>query len=330
MSEPNVATRPFCADGWDEPVCGMTWGHSGVRGTWTTPAAEHSMAALSGLNLNWVTLAYAAVQETAQSTTISFRDPPALTDDEVRTVVRRARAQGLKVCLKPMVNVADGTWRAYIGFFDWDVPGEPSWGQWFASYREYIVHQARLAAELGVDLFCIGCELVRADAQDALWRQLIAEVRAVYDGPITYNCDKYQEDHVTWWDAVDVISASGYYPSGEWDTQLDRIQAVVEREGKPFCFLEAGCPSRDGAQARPNDWTLVGAPNEQVQADYLDEMLTTAGARPWVGGFMLWDWPAELYDAAEAASNDDYCIYGKRATTVVAEHYARALSARSR
>ncbi|MEO6996498.1 MAG: 1,4-beta-xylanase, partial [Terracoccus sp.] len=190
MSDPDLPTKSFRADGWDAPVCGMTWGHPGVRGTWTTPAAERSMAALSDLNLNWVTLAYAAVQETAQSTTVPFREAPSLTDDEVRAAVRRAQSRGLKVCLKPMVNVADGTWRAYIGFFDWDVPGEPTWGDWFASYREYIVHQARLAAELDVELFCIGCEMVRTDSQDALWRQLIAEVRAAYDGLITYNCDK--------------------------------------------------------------------------------------------------------------------------------------------
>ncbi|MEO7060018.1 MAG: 1,4-beta-xylanase [Lapillicoccus sp.] len=326
MSDLNLPSTSLHADALGEPVCGMTWGHSGVRGTWTTPAAERSMAAMSDLNLNWVTLAYAAVQATAQSTTIPFREAPSLSDDEVCAVVGRARAQGLKVCLKPMVNVADGTWRAYIGFFDWDVPGEPTWAEWFASYRQYIVHQARLAAELEVDLFCIGCEMVRTDPQESLWRQLIAEVRAVYDGPITYNCDKYQEDHISWWDAVDVISASGYYPSGEWEEQLDRIEAVVERERKPFCFLEAGCPSRDGAAARPNDWTLLGAPNERVQADYLDEMMTAAARRPWVGGFMLWDWPAELYDVAQAARNDDYCIYGKEAAGVVAEHYRRALS----
>ena len=28
-------------------------------------------------------------------------------------------------------------------------------------------HHARLAQELGADLFCIGCEMVRADAQEA-------------------------------------------------------------------------------------------------------------------------------------------------------------------
>ena len=38
------------------------------------------------------------------------------------------------------------------------------------------------------------------------WRKLIAEVRTVYDGSVGYNCDKYGEDHITWWDAVDVIA----------------------------------------------------------------------------------------------------------------------------
>ncbi|ROS23709.1 1,4-beta-xylanase [Cellulomonas sp. PhB150] len=308
-------------DGWDAPVCGMTWGWTGVRGTWLTPDAQHSMDEMAALGTNWVTLAYGALQATAQSTTIAFADEPTVTDDEIRGAVARARRLDLKVCLKPVVNVADGTWRAYIGFFDWDVPGEPSWAQWFDAYREFIVHHARLAAELQVEMFCVGCEMVRADPQEAHWRELIADVREVYDGLVTYNCDKYQEDHVTWWDAVDVISASGYYPTGTWPEQLDRIGAVVEREGKPFLFIEAGCPSREGSPERPNDWTLVGPPSEQAQAAYLDEMLTACAERPWVGGFMLWDWPATLYSSADAASNDDYCMYAKAGAAVVRRHF---------
>ncbi|HWJ85220.1 MAG TPA: 1,4-beta-xylanase [Cellulomonas sp.] len=308
-------------DGWDAPVCGMTWGWTGVRGTWLTPEAEHSMDEMAALGVNWVTLAFGALQATAQSTTIAFRDEPTVTDDEIRGAVAMARARGLQVCLKPVVNVADGTWRAYIGFFDWDVPGEPSWAQWFAAYREFIVHHARLAAELGVEMLCIGCEMVRADSQEDLWRELVADVREVYDGLVTYNCDKYQEDHVTWWDAVDVISASGYYPTGSWPEQLDRIGAVVEREGKPFLFIEAGCPSREGSPERPNDWTLVGAPSERAQAEYLDEMLSACAQRPWVGGFMLWDWPATLYSSDEVAANDDYCMYAKAGAHVVRRHY---------
>lgn len=108
------------------------------------------------------------------------------------------------------------------------------------------------------------------------------------------------------------------------ETQLDRIEAAVRRAGKPFCFLEAGCPSREGAPARPNDWTLVGAPSEAAQADWLDEMLTACARRPWVGGFMLWDWPATLYDRADAGQDDGYCMYGKAGADVVARHYVAA------
>ncbi len=324
----NLSASPRVPDGWDAPVCGMTWGWVGRRGSWTTPEAETSLREMAALDVNWVTIAWAALQDTAQSTVIDWRNST-VTDDEIRHAVARSRELGLKVCLKPVVNCADGTWRAHIGFFDQDVPGEPTWAQWFASYTEYVVHHASLAEELGADLFCIGCEMVRADAQETHWRELIAQVRAVYSGPITYNADKYQEDRLTWWDAVDVISASGYYPTGEWEAQLDRIETVVAAHGKPFLFIEAGCPSREGSPARPNDWSLEGPPSEAAQASYLDEMMAAGARRPWVGGYMLWDWPPALYPAQDAASNDDYCMYAKAGADVVRTHYraARGLDA---
>ncbi|GGC00963.1 glycoside hydrolase family 113 [Cellulomonas carbonis] len=303
------------------PVRGMTWGWVGEPGTWSTPAADRSMRAMAGLGVTWVTLAYAAVQDTAQSTEVRWRGTT-VSDDEIRDAVGRARALGLRVCLKPTVNCVDGTWRAHIGFLEPDVPGEPTWREWFASYGEYVLHHAALAEELDADLFCVGCEMVRADAQEQHWRDLVAAVRQVYSGPVTYNCDKYQEDRLTWWDAVDVISASGYYPSGTWAAQLDRVERVVERHGKPFLFVEAGCPSREGSPERPNDWTHDGAPSGSAQAGYLDEMLTACAERPWVGGVVLWDWPADLYPAHEAPDNRDYCVHGKPGADVVARHFA--------
>lgn len=297
----------------DGPVCGMTWGWTGVHGTWATAEASASMSAMAEHSVNWTALAYSAYQLTAFSTEIPVDGQPTVDDDEIVWAIREAHALGLKVCLKPVVNVADGTWRAHIGFFDWDVPGEPSWTQWFASYRRFILHAARIAEAEGCEMLCIGCEMVRADGQEAHWRALIAEVRAVYSGPITYNCDKYQEDRVTWWDAVDVISSSGYYPIDQWEAQLDRIAPVIAAHDKPFFFMEAGCPSREGSAALPNDWALPGAPSGDEQLKYYRAMFDACARRTWVGGFMLWDWPARLYDAADAAGNDDYCPYGKPA-----------------
>ncbi len=312
----------------DAPVCGMTWGWTGVRGTWQTPEGAASLRAMADHSVTWTALSYAALQATAFSTDIPFEAAPTVTDDEIVWAIREAKALGLRVCLKPVVNVADGTWRAHIGFFDWDVPNEPSWTQWFASYRAFILHSARIAEAEGCEMLCIGCEMVRADGQETHWRALIADVREVYSGLVTYNCDKYQEDHVTWWDAVDVISSSGYYPLGAWDAHLDRIEKVVAAHGKPFVFLEAGCPSREGSPAIPNDWSLPGAPSGAAQLAWYQDMFDACASRPWVGGWFLWDWPARLYDAVDAADNDDYCPYGKPAGAYLRETYA-ALSAKA-
>lgn len=309
----------------DDFMGGMTWGWTGVRGTWNTPEAEASLDAMTPLNLNWVTIAFATLQDTVVSETIPWRDAPTPTDDEVRWAIRAVHERGWKAVLKPTVNCRDGIWRGYIGFLDLTVPGEASWGTWFESYREYIVHFASIAEEEGAEMFCVGCEMVRADPQAEEWRRLVAEVREVYSGVVTYNCDKYQEDRVTWWDAVDVISSSGYYRAGDWENQLDRIEPVIREHGKPFLFIEAGCPSRDTSPQRPNDWTLQGEPSGEAQASWLSEMFQACEKRDWVGGFALWDWPVKLYDRAKAATNTDYCMYGKPGEQVVADHYASRL-----
>lgn len=310
---------------WNEPVCGMTWGWTGIRGTWMTEQAEASMEKMASLGVNWTAIAFSALQDHPQATEIKYREEPTVTDEEVRWAIRRAKQLGMKVCLKPVVNCADGTWRAHINFFDEEVPCEPSWSQWFASYSEFILYYAKIAEEEGCEMFCVGCEMVQTDKREKEWRALIAEVRTVYSGPITYNCDKYQEDRVKWWDAVDIISSSGYYPIGQWDEQLNRIKKVVDHYEKPFFFMEAGCPSREGSALLPNDWSLKGGPSEEEQERYYLEMFDRCDERSWMGGYMLWDWPASLYTQEEASLNDDYCMYGKRAETTVSSYYRSLL-----
>jgi len=305
-------------------IGGMTWGWTGVRGTWTGPEAERSMTLMKeGLNINWTAVTFGALQDHPQATEIKFREEPTVTDEEVVAAIERAKAMGLKVCLKPVVNCKDGTWRAHINFFDRDVPCEPKWSDWFASYTEFMLHYARIAEDTGCEMLCVGCEMVMTDRREAEWRALIAKVRQVYSGIVTYNCDKYQEDNVTWWDAVDVISSSGYYPVNDWDNQLDRIEKVVKQFDKPFFFMEAGCPSREGSQYIPNDWGLQGAPSEAAQLEFYEAMFGTCDKRDWVEGFMLWDWPARLYEKDQASANDDYCMYGKAAEGYIREYYTK-------
>ena len=73
---------------------------------------------------------------------------------------------------------------------------------------------------------------------------------------------------LTWWDACDYISSSGYYPIDSWDRELDRIQKVVEKFDRPFFFAECGCMASTGSSKIPNDWELAGEVNLPEQASH--------------------------------------------------------------
>lgn len=244
------------------------------------------------------------------------------TDDEIREMVALAKSLGMKVMLKPTVNCANGVWRAHINFFDIDVPCEPKWGNWFKNYADYQLRFARLAQETGCEYLIIGCEMVQAQRKEAYWREMIAQIRGVYGGLITYNTDKYQEGEVAWWDACDLISSSGYYPIDDWDNQLDRIEKVLRKFDRPFFFAEAGCMARDTSPAVPNDWSRPGRLSLQAQADFYHVMFEKCAQRDWVGGFGLWDWPTHLYPKEKGQTHDGYHFYGKPACQVISDFYA--------
>ncbi|GIP20973.1 1,4-beta-xylanase [Paenibacillus sp. J22TS3] len=306
-----------------EYIKGFTYGWMARKGEFLKPEARESLRLLQErTGTTHVIFALAAHQAKPQSTVIDYTGDHMVSDEELAVMIRYAQSLGFKTILKPTVNVTDGTWRAHINFFDLDVPCEPKWRDWFASYTEYQEHYARIAEACGCDMYIAGCEMVQTERRADEWREVIAKVREHYHGPVTYNTDKYQEGNVSWWDAVDVISSSGYYPLGDWDRQLDRIGEIVKSFGKPFFFAEAGCPSRTGSSQIPNDWNHEGSVNVQEQADFYRDMFDKCARREWVQGFGLWDWNHLLYAEAEASGNDGYDVFGKPAEQVIKEFYA--------
>lgn len=305
-----------------ETINGITFGFMSQRGDWQDPMSRESLRMMKEeLAASHVILPITVTQAHPQSTKIDWQSDNVLIDAEVKGMIAYAQGIGLKVILKPMVNVADGTWRAHINFFDYDVPCEPTWSQWFDSYREYLNHYAKLAEETGCVMLVIGCELVNSDRREAQWRETISQIRQHYNGLLTYNCDKYQENNLTWWDAVDVISSSGYYPIDKWEQELDRIEQVVNHYQKPFFFCEVGCPSREGSQYLPNDWIFSGEVSMIAQSRWFEKMFTACDKRNWIQGFGIWDWKARLYSREMALKDDDYGVYGKPAAAIIREFY---------
>ena len=303
-------------------IKGITFAPFSRRGKLDTKSARASLRNLKKLTgANLIILVPNGLQETPQSETIARETQANATDEEFLSIIEYAHSLDLSVALKPTVNCMNGTWRAHISFFDRDVPCEPKWSNWFASYTAFQLHYAALAEKSGCEMFIAGCEMVMSEHRDAEWRKLISDIKEVYHGPVSYNTDKYQEDNVTWWDCVDVISSSGYYPVNDWENQLDRIEKVVKKFNKPFFFAECGCMSTKGSFLVPNDWCIRGEAAPDEQASWYKAMFEACKKRPFVRGFCIWDWAAKQYPLSGAAANTGYEIYGKLALEVVHHYY---------
>lgn len=277
-------------------------------------------AMLERTGANFVILVPFGLQDTAQSETISY--DLTVGDDELIRMIDFLHKRGVSVALKPTVNCKNGTWRAHIAFFDIDVVCEPKWSNWFKSYSQFQCHFARIAEKTGCEMFIAGCEMVMSEHREQEWRGVIADIRKEYSGVVSYNTDKYQEDHIEWWDAVDIISSSGYYPIDDFERQLDRIEKVVNRFNKPFFFAETGCMSVAGSSLVPNDWGVKGEISLTEQADWYVAMTKAVNARSFVEGVALWSWSPRLYSDEQAAKHGGYEIYKKPAEAVVASFFA--------
>lgn len=303
-------------------IKGITFAPFSQRGSFESKEAYDSLKNLKEkTGANFITLVPNGLQETPQSEEIFYTTKATVSDRELVSMIQYAHEMGLQVSLKPTVNCKNGTWRAHISFFDKDVPCEPKWGNWFAAYTDFQLHYAKIAQETGCEMFLAGCEMVMSEKRESEWRKLIADIKEVYSGPVSYNTDKYQEDNISWWDCVDVISSSGYYPLNDWEQELDRIEKVVNKFRKPFFFAECGCMSTEGASRVPNDWRVKGSVNLQEQADWYTAMFEACRKRSWVKGFCLWDWAWKQYSSNSALTNRGYDIYGKPAQDVVKKYY---------
>ncbi|KYG34441.1 glycosyl hydrolase family 53 [Alkalihalobacillus trypoxylicola] len=311
----------------------MTYGWNSKRGDYRSEEAIESMKKLKETGSEWIALSFYTFQETIYSTEIVFDYGYTVTDRDIEHAVLQAKQLGLKVCLKPVVNSRDGIWRARIGF-----PEEASsyWDKWFYSYINFILHYAELAEELECEMFCIGCEMVNAEPHIEYWSQLIRAVRNIYKGPLIYNANHGKEENIDWFDQVDIIGTSAYYPVTEkmgdseevmvsnWLKVREKMQRLHERFQKPILFAEIGCRSASGCSQMPWDFEHTDLPfDEEEQAAFYSSVMRVFWDEPWFVGFFWWDWSTKLYKFNEAKENTGFDIYGKSAEVVLKNWYSK-------
>lgn len=246
----------------------------------------------------------------------------------IRTLDRQADSLGMKLLIKPQIWVR-GSWSAEIGFAT-----EADWQTWEAGYRDLALFYARLSAEIGAPLFVVGAELGPAvRTREAFWRDLIAEIRTVYDGDLTYAANWHDDfEHVPFWDALDAVGVQAYFPLSEadapsvetlragWARHEASLQAVHERTGKPVLFTEIGYRDVGHAAARPWEWPerhAIPDADEALQARLYTAFFEEIWPEPWLAGALLW----KFYPPSERDHAGDFTPQGKLAEKVIRQAF---------
>ena len=275
---------------------GISFSHEG-RGAegYGSAAAEGALRDIARAGANAVALVPYAFTAAPQEAAIRFRTLE--TDARVMRAAGHARDSGLLVMLKPHLW-AGRRFHGSIEFRD-----ESRFLQWFGDYRRWMLHYARLAESAGFDLLSLGNELAGLTGRERSWRSLIAEVRRVYRGPLTYSAHWDRElANLSFWDALDYIGVNFYFPiaaRGEpprpGSPAIRRaarvIESVSERFGKPVLFTEVGFPALATAASRP--WEENGSPlDARLQAQCYEVWFDQFAKLPHVRGMFWWKWPS--------------------------------------
>jgi hypothetical protein len=299
-------------------------------GEYSTPDADLSLQNLTLTGTEWISLIVTGFQDTVSSTTISFTTLATPTDADLAHVIGEAHELGLKVMLKPHVDLlAPDSWRGQIGE---EFTTEGQWEAWFASYRNFIEHYAELAQTYGADQFSVGTELVGTSHREEDWRAVIAGVRARYDGPLVYAA-LYggEETRLTWWDAVDYIGVDAYYeltdrndPSMDelraaWSPHVTTLANLADTWGKAIVLTEVGYRSLDGANRYPYDSWSVGSVDLEEQADAYQAAFESVCGQPWLAGMFWWYWRTD--PSQGGVHSDDYTPHNKPAEQVLSRWY---------
>lgn len=220
------------------------------------------------------------------------------TDDGIAATTRHARSLGMRVMLKPHLWLRGGEWCGTIR-----MRTDADWQEWFRTYTGFAVHYASLAEREHMEMFAVGTELKGTSGRESDWRRVIAEVRKVYRGRLTYSANWDGEvDSVRFWDALDLIGVQAYYPLSDkpsptlaeleagWAPVVEELSALSRKWDRPIVFTEVGYKSSELAAARPWEWEPQGPLDPQLQARCYEALFQSTWSQPWFRGLFLWKW----------------------------------------
>jgi len=269
--------------------------------TYGTAASDASLARAAASGNDSVSIVITQYMDSATSNTIRANGATP-TDASILHAMASARGLGLKVTLKPQVDLTTGAWRGTIA------PTDPN--AWFASYESMIDHYADLAKQGGATMLVMGTEFktMSGSAYTPRWQQIIAGIRQRFSGQLTYaaNWNEYQQ--VKFWGDLDFIGVDAYYPlsdlpaptlsqlSSAWTSRgyVNALQTASQQYGRQVLFTEIGYRSIVGAAITPNIWNSQALYSMDEEANAYEAAFQAFSGRSWFAGMYWWSWPASL------------------------------------
>lgn len=300
--------------------------HNSLDGGYHARSVDATLDRLAALGADAVSLMPFAYQPDPRRPGLRFlNDSPASeTDVGVVHAARRAHAKGFRVLWKPHLWIA---WESWPG--DVEMTTEADWQAWFAEYRTYVLHHAFLAAWAGADLFSVGVELVKTLPREAEWRRLVADVRRLYPGAVTYSANwSGGVEGVGFWDALDYVGVDAYWPLGGEEATVEemivgaravagRLAELASTAERPLLLTEVGFAARRGAWVEPH--TEGGELSEEHQARAYRALVAAFGRRPqWLAGVFVWK---AFSGGPERTDRADFRFLGREAEGVVGEWF---------
>ncbi|MFC7358044.1 glycoside hydrolase [Jejudonia soesokkakensis] len=247
----------------------------------------------------------------------------------VTQYVEQLHANGIAVMMKPQIWIRRGEFTGYL-----KMTTEEDWKVFEESYQDFILTFAEVAAETDVALFCIGTELEQFIIErPQFWNTLIAEIKKVYKGKLTYaaNWDEYKR--VPFWEQLDYIGVDAYFPVSEsktptvaearqgWQPWKKELKEVSEENNRPILFTEYGYRSVDFSGKEPwkSEREMPGL-NLEAQTNLTKAIFEEMYPENWFAGGFIWKWFINHKEAG-GMENHMFTPQNKPVEDIIRQHF---------
>lgn len=253
------------------------------------------------------------------------------TKEGVKQYIDELRKEDIKIMLKPQIWVWRGEFTGHINMVN-----EENWEILEETYAKFILDYAALAEEVNAEILCIATELENFITNRPLyWDNLIAEIKKVYKGKLTYAANWDEFKRTSFWDKLDYIGIDAYFPVSDektpslekcldgWEEHKALIKKLSNEHKKPILFTEFGYRSMDYSGKEPwNSDHTIKSINQEAQVNTTKALFETFWTEEWFAGGFVWKWFHNHQDVG-GRNNNQFTPQNKPVEAVIKTYYSK-------